>query len=65
MRDALIAAINALPEREQQVMSMRYEHDMTFAEIAAVLNVTEARISELHHESLSRLCEAASLEPLP
>ena len=41
MREALVEAIENLPEREQYVMSMYYEHDMNLKEIAAVLKVTE------------------------
>ena len=37
MREALVEAIKMLPEREQYVMSMYYEHDMNLKEIAAVL----------------------------
>ena len=37
MREALVEAIKHLPEREQYVMSMYYEHDMNLKEIAAVL----------------------------
>ena len=39
MREALVDAIKLLPEREQYVMSMYYEHDMNLKEIAAVLGV--------------------------
>ncbi len=55
MREALIAAIKNLPEREQYVMSMYYEHDMNLKEIAAVLKVTESRVSQLHSQSIARL----------
>jgi len=55
MRMALVAAIKLLPEREQQIMSMYYEHDMNLKEIAAVLNVTESRICQLHSQSIARL----------
>ena len=44
MRQALVDAIKTLPEREQYVMSMYYEHDMNLKEIAAVLKVTESRV---------------------
>jgi RNA polymerase sigma factor for flagellar operon FliA len=37
MRAALVEAIKVLPEREQYIMSMYYEHDMNLKEIAAVL----------------------------
>jgi RNA polymerase sigma factor for flagellar operon FliA len=55
MRRALIQAINVLPEREQHVMSMYYEQDMNLKEIAAVLNVTESRVCQLHSQSIARL----------
>ena len=55
MREALVDAIGKLPEREQHVMSMYYEHDMNLKEIAAVLGVTESRICQLHSQSVARL----------
>jgi RNA polymerase sigma factor for flagellar operon FliA len=54
-REALVAAIGNLPEREQYVMSMYYEHDMNLREIAAVLGVTESRVCQLHSQSVARL----------
>ena len=55
MREALVEAIGKLPEREQHVMSMYYEHDMNLKEIAAVLKVTESRVCQLHSQSIARL----------
>jgi RNA polymerase sigma factor for flagellar operon FliA len=55
MRQALVKAIENLPEREQYVMSMYYEHDMNLKEIAAVLGVTESRVCQLHSQSIARL----------
>ncbi len=55
MRTALVEAIKNLPEREQYVMSMYYEHDMNLKEIAAVLKVTESRVCQLHSQSIARL----------
>jgi RNA polymerase sigma factor for flagellar operon FliA len=52
---ALVDAIKQLPEREQQIMSMYYEEDMNLKEIAAVLNVTESRVSQIHSQSIARL----------
>ena len=53
--DPLVEAIKVLPEREQYVMSMYYEHDMNLKEIAAVLKVTESRVCQLHSQSIARL----------
>ena len=55
MRHALVEGIKTLPEREQYVMSMYYEHDMNLKEIAAVLKVTESRVCQLHSQSIARL----------
>ena len=55
LRTGLIAAINGLPEREQYIMSMYYEQDMNLKEIAAVLDVTESRVCQLHSQSIARL----------
>ncbi len=55
LRESLVAAIKGLPEREQHIMSMYYEQDMNLKEIAAVLDVTESRICQLHSQSIARL----------
>jgi RNA polymerase sigma factor for flagellar operon FliA len=55
LREALVAAIKNLPEREQYIMSMYYEQDMNLKEIAAVLDVTESRVCQLHSQSIARL----------
>lgn len=54
-REALVAAIDALPERERQLMGLYYEQDLNFREIAAVLGVTESRICQMHSQAVSRL----------
>ena len=54
-RKALIVAISDLPDREKSVMGMYYEQDMNLKEIAAVLDVTESRICQLHSQSIARL----------
>ncbi|MDR2300352.1 MAG: RNA polymerase sigma factor FliA [Comamonas sp.] len=55
LRVALVDAIKQLPEREQYVMGMYYEHDMNLKEIAAVLSVTESRVCQLHSQAIARL----------
>jgi len=55
LRSALVAAIKTLPEREQHIMGMYYEHDMNLKEIAAVLGVTESRVCQLHSQAIARL----------
>ncbi|WP_404300672.1 RNA polymerase sigma factor FliA [Alicycliphilus denitrificans] len=55
LRASLVQAIKALPEREQHIMGMYYEHDMNLKEIAAVLGVTESRVCQLHSQAIARL----------
>lgn len=55
LREALVEAIELLPEREKLVMSLYYEQDLNLKEIAAVLGVTESRVSQLHSQAVARL----------
>ena len=48
-------ALNMLTEKERQVITMIYYEDMTQREIATVLNVVEARVSQLHRKALVKL----------
>ena len=54
-RDALIDAIDALPEREKILMSLYYEQELNLKEIGAVMSVSESRISQLHSQAVARL----------
>jgi RNA polymerase sigma factor for flagellar operon FliA len=52
---ALVKAIETLPEREQLMMSLYYEQELNFREIAAVLGVTESRICQIHTQAVARI----------
>ena len=54
-RAALIDAIEILPEREKLLMGLYYEQEMNFKEIAAVLDVSESRVCQLHSQAVARL----------
>ena len=54
-RAALVAQIERLPEREQLIMGLYYEQELSLKEIGAVLGVTESRVSQLHSQAVSRL----------
>lgn len=44
-----------LPEREQRLMSLYYQHELNMKEIALVLDLTESRVSQLHKQCLALL----------
>jgi RNA polymerase sigma factor FliA len=53
---ALIKSIlTTLPEREQLVLSLYYVEDFTFKQIADILDLTEARICQLHSQAVLRI----------
>lgn len=58
----LSAAISALPARLQTVLALYYQEECTQAEIAAVLGVSEGRVSQLHGEAAARLRAALEEE---
>jgi RNA polymerase sigma factor for flagellar operon FliA len=61
MKELLVAAIQALPEQEQTVITLYYAEDLLLREIAAVLGVTESRVSQIHTRALYRLnCQLAA-----
>jgi len=45
-------AIGELPERMREVLAMRYDHGMKFAEIAAAMKVHPSRASQIHVEAI-------------
>ncbi|HEY0297088.1 MAG TPA: RNA polymerase sigma factor FliA [Bordetella sp.] len=55
LRQALINAIGALPEREKLLMSLCYEQGLNLKEIGAILNVTEARVCQLRSQAIARI----------
>jgi len=55
LRKALIEAIRHLPEREQLLLSLQFEQDLNQKEIAAVMEVTEGRISQLRSQAIARI----------
>mgnify|MGYP001117759565 CR=1 FL=1 len=54
-QQALIAAIETLPEREKLVLSLYYEQELNLREIGAVLGVSESRVCQIHGQALLRL----------
>jgi RNA polymerase sigma factor for flagellar operon FliA len=55
LREHLAHAIQQLPERERQILSLYYEEELTLVEIGEVIGVCESRVSQLRSLALSRL----------
>ena len=47
--------VETLPEKQKLVLSLVYFNELSQKEVAQVLGVTEARVSQLHKEALDRL----------
>ena len=54
-RATLVKAVEDLPEREQKVMGLYYEHDKNLREIGEILGVSESRVCQLHSQAITRL----------
>ncbi|MBU7008994.1 sigma-70 family RNA polymerase sigma factor, partial [Phosphitispora fastidiosa] len=51
----LARAIESLPPREKQVLSLYYDDELNLREIGEVLDVSESRICQIHGQALLRL----------
>lgn len=54
---ALRQAIEALPEREQMVVKLRYFHALTQARVAKILDVSQVQVSRIEKKALGMLRE--------
>ena len=52
---ALVKGLEALPDRERAILVLHYHEGIMFNEIAAAMNVSESRISQIHGRALERL----------
>ena len=55
MRDMLKEGIASLRQNEQTVLSLHYRQELNMKEIAAVMNLSESRISQIHSNALRKL----------
>jgi len=56
---AVVPALRALPEREREILRLRFMEDLTQAEVAQRLGISQMHVSRLLRRSLDRLGEAA------
>jgi RNA polymerase sigma factor for flagellar operon FliA len=55
MKESLREVLSKLPEREQLVLSLYYVEEFTLKQIAEIMDLTEARICQLHTQSIARI----------
>ena len=55
LRQRLIEAIEAVPERERLLLSLYYEEELNLREIGAIMEVSQSRVCQLHSQVVSRL----------
>jgi RNA polymerase sigma factor for flagellar operon FliA len=53
--EALVAAIEQLPERDRLVMSLYYEEELNLKEIGSILDVSESRVSQILSANVKKL----------
>jgi RNA polymerase sigma factor for flagellar operon FliA len=54
-RKTLIQAIEQLPEQKQLVLHLYYEEDLKMHQIGTALGLSEARVSQLHTQTIAQL----------
>jgi len=62
-RATLSRLLATVTQRERDVLRMRFEEDMTQAEIGAVIGVSQMQVSRVIRQALARLRAAADAEP--
>jgi RNA polymerase sigma factor FliA len=55
MKQKLALAMQMLPQRHRQVVSLYYEGDLTMKEIGGMLGVNESRVSQIHKSALAKM----------
>lgn len=58
LQRVLSNAVELLPERERFIVSMHYLQQIPFVDIAALLQITKGRVSQLHKRAMQRLRDA-------
>jgi RNA polymerase sigma factor FliA len=48
----IVSILKTLPEKQRMVMALHYQEDLSYREIAAVLELTPGRISQLHTQAM-------------
>ncbi|QDQ88791.1 RNA polymerase sigma factor FliA [Alcaligenaceae bacterium SJ-26] len=55
LREVLVQAIDALPEREKLLLALLHQENMNLKEVAVVMGVTEGRVCQLRTQAINRI----------
>ncbi len=55
LREVVLQAIEALPDKEKLLISLYYYEELTMKEIGQIMGYTESRISQMHTQAVYRL----------
>ena len=54
-KEAMLHMIESLPDREQMVLRLYFEQEMTFREIGGMMGVNESRVYQIHNSAVNNL----------
>lgn len=63
MRESLRPLIGLLPERERQILTLRFFRNLTQSQIAAEIGISQMHVSRLLARTIAQLREAIEVEP--
>jgi RNA polymerase sigma factor for flagellar operon FliA len=55
LADRIATILESLPDNEQLVFALHYQEDLSYREIAQVMNITPGRISQIHTQGMIRI----------
>jgi len=58
----VVDILKTLPEKQRLVMALHYQEDLSYREIAAVLDLTPGRISQLHTQAMIAIRAMLNIE---
>lgn len=60
----LTEVLKRLPEKQQLVLALHYQQELSYSEIAAILKLTRGRISQLHTQAMLTVRRLLGVDPV-
>lgn len=61
----IVEVLKKLPEKQRLMMALHYQEDLSYREIAAVMDLTPGRISQLHTQAMISVRAMLGVDALP